>query len=188
MDVFEAMSTARAIRRFKPDPVPEKVIRDLVYYATRASNPQNSQMWEFIIVDDAEKRRAIGTAVSIGLETLASQRGVSTSVDLGEMLSNAPAIILVAARNEYPPWGPDERFVGSACYPAGQNLVVAARALGIGATFTMLHQVGEDAIREILEIPDGVVLALTIPIGYPDREFGPVNRKPIDEVIRWNRF
>lgn len=192
MDVFEAMNTARAMRALKPDPIPEDLLRELVFHATRASNPGNSQLWEFIVLRDPAKKKRIGDTIEEEFRSNALKNGLDleghSGYYLASHLSEVPAIIFIGARNAYPPWRPDERFIGSACYPAGQNLIVAARALGLGATFTTLHALAGKVIHETLAIPEDISLALTIPVGYPARDFGPVRRKPIDEVIHWDGF
>ena len=94
----------------------------------------------------------------------------------------------IAAPLDYPPGNPDEQLIWSACYPAAQNLIVAARALGLGATFTTFQRRAEQVVRGTLGIPDEVRMAALIPIGWPDRPHGPVNRKPVEEVIHWQRW
>ena len=88
----------------------------------------------------------------------------------------------------YPPGNPEERMVWSACYPAAQNLIVAARALGLGATFTTFQWHAEAVVRGTLGIPDDVKMAALIPVGWPDRPHGPVNRKPVEEVLHWQAW
>lgn len=196
MDVFEAMGTARAIRYLKPDPVEPDLIEKLIWAATRASSPGNSQGWDFVVVTDAEKKSRIGGAVSDavsgairdpGPEADRSVRLMMTGARaLAEGLATAPVLVLVCGRIVYPPGSTDERSVWSACYPAAQNLIVAARALGLGATFTTFQRRAEQVVRGTLGIPDDVRMAALIPVGWPDRPHGPVNRRPVDEVIHWD--
>jgi nitroreductase len=107
---------------------------------------------------------------------------------LADGLATAPVLILVCGRMTYPPGNPDELMVWSACYPAAQNLIVAARALGLGATFTTFQRRAEAVVRGTLDIPDDVRMAALIPVGWPDRPHGPVNRRPVEEVIHWNAW
>ena len=197
MDVFEAMGTARAIRYLKPDPVPPELIEKLVWAATRASSPGNSQAWEFVAVTDPEKKKArIGGAVSDAVSGVMRDPGPDAERSvrlmlrgakaLADGLATAPVLILVCGRNVYPPASPDELMVWSACYPAAQNLIVAARALGLGATFTTFQRRAEQVVRGTLGIPDEVRMAALIPVGWPDRPHGPVNRRPVDEVLHWD--
>ena len=192
MNVFEAMDTARAMRYLKPDPVPKELLEKLIYYASRASNPGNSQLWQFIVLQDEDKKRRIGDAIAQSFRDTFERQGLDTEGHSGYYLAahlaQAPAIIFIGARNEYPPWQPDKRFVGSARYPAGQNLIVAVGEMGLGGTFTLMHAAASKLVHETLEIPEELSIALTIPIGYPQRTFGPVRRKPTDEIIHWDTF
>jgi nitroreductase len=196
MDVFEAMETARAIRYLKDDPVPTELIEKLVWAATRASSPGNSQAWGFVVVTDPDKKARIGGAVADAVSGTIRDPGPDADRSvrlmlrgakaLAEGLATAPVLVLVCGRMTYPtPEKPDELMVWSACYPAAQNLIVAARALGLGATFTTFQRRAEHVVRETLGIPDDVRMAALIPIGWPDRPHGPVNRRPVDEVIHW---
>lgn len=195
MDVFEAMGTARAIRYLKPDPVDPELIEKLIWAATRASSPGNSQGWGFVVVTDAEKKARIGGAIADavagaiqipGPDADRSERLMMTGAKaLAEGLATAPVLILVCGRAIYPAASPDEMGVWSACYPAAQNLIVAARAMGLGATFTTFQRRAEQVVRGTLDIPDDVRMAALIPIGWPDRKHGPVNRRPVEEVIHW---
>lgn len=193
MDVFDAMGTARAIRYLKADPVDPELVDKLVWAATRASSPGNSQAWDFVVVTDPAKKQRIGGAISDavagairvpGPDADPSVRRMLTGAkDLAGGLANAPVLILVCGRMVYPPGNPDEQMIWSACYPAAQNLIVAARALGLGATFTTFQRRAEQAVRDTLGIPDDVRMAALIPVGWPDRPHGPVKRRPVEEVI-----
>lgn len=198
MDVFEAMGTARAIRYLKPDPVDPELIEKLIWAATRASSPGNSQGWDFVVITDPDAKARIGGAVDDAMAGIFREpppdadRSVRLMLTgaraLAAGLATAPVLILVCGRMVYPPGNPDEMLVWSACYPAAQNLIVAARALGLGATFTTFQRRAEQVVRGTLGIPDDVRMAALIPVGWPDREHGPVNRKPVEEVIHWDRW
>ncbi|MFN0028537.1 MAG: nitroreductase family protein [Acidimicrobiales bacterium] len=198
MDVFEAMGTARAIRYLKPDPVDPEIIEKLIWAATRASSPGNSQAWEFVVITDADKRAAIGGAVADAMSGFwrapspEADRSVRLMLNgakaLADNLATAPLMILICGRMIYPPGAPDELMVWSACYPAAQNLIVAARALGLGATFTTFQRRAEQVVRATVGLPEDVRMAALIPIGWPDRPHGPVNRRPVTEVIHWNSW
>ena len=198
MDVFEAMETARAIRYLKSDPVDRELIEKLIWAATRASSPGNSQGWGFVVVTDAQAKAAIGGAISDAVSGVIRDPGPDADRSVRLMLrgaralasglASAPVLIVVCGRMVYPPNEPTEMNVWSACYPAAQNLIVAARALGLGATFTTFQRRAEQVVRGTLAIPDDVRMAALIPIGWPDRPHGPVNRRPIEEVIHWDRW
>ena len=98
-------------------------------------------------------------------------------------LQTCPALILVCGKPIYPYAAPRESFVWSSIYPAAQNLIVAARALGLGTVFTTFQATAEPTIRRTLAIPDDVLIGCLIPVGWPDRNFGPVNRLGYEKVV-----
>jgi nitroreductase len=197
MDVFEAMETCIAMRYLRPDPVPRADLERLVYAATRASSPANSQLWSFIIVTDPALKSRLEEAVKAALGA-ASGFVPADRVDpslakmyasAGHLLENfarVPAWIVGCAPNAYPPNAPDEKYVYSAVYPAAQNLIVAARSMGLGTTFTTFSLIAESGFRETLGIPEEVRPCVAIAVGYPEKGFTRVKRKPIQDVIRWN--
>ena len=105
-----------------------------------------------------------------------------------ETLVDVPVVIFVCGRIVYPPAMPMEEFVWSALYPATQNLLLAARSLGLAAPMTTFHLAAEPLVRELLGIPDDVKIAATIPVGWPAAPFGPVRRKLISEVMHTERW
>lgn len=198
MDVFEAMETCRAMRYLRPDPVPEKLIRKVLHAATRASNPGNSQAWEFLVVRDAATRRRVRDAVAdTMLPAIASVRTGDDPVEtrmlrgaahLVSHLDEVPVLVFVCGRCVYPPQAPTEQMLWAALYPAAQNLIVAARALGLGTTFTTFHMAGEAAVRDLLRIPSDVRVGATIALGWPARPFGPVHRRPLAPLLHWDTW
>ena len=196
MDAIEAMETCRAIRYLRPDPVPEALLRRVVHAATCASNPGNSQGWGFVVVRDPGRRARIrdaiapmGAAIDALERTDAAQaRMLAGAAHLARHLGRVPVLIFVCGRAVYPPEAPSLQMLWASLYPAAQNLVVAARALGLGTTFTTFHLAAEDAVREVLALPDDVRIGVTVALGWPDRPFGPVRRRPLDEVLYWERW
>jgi len=197
MDVIEAMETCSAARYLKPDPVPQELIERVIYAATRASSPGNSQQWDFIVVRDPEAKRKIRDllvprfkAMAVGLPTTgrAPSKMIAGAMHLAETLNDVPAIIFVCGPVAYPPNAPMEQFVWSALYPAAQNLIVAARSLGLGTTFTTFQMFMENELRELLGIPQEIKFGVMIPIGWPQKDFVKVKRKPITGVIHWDKW
>jgi len=202
MDVFEAMGTCRAMRYLKPDPVPDELIDQILFAATRASNPGNSQGWGFVVVRDEGKRKAIQQAIQQGVGALRADtanagdaavdpvtaRILAGAVHLVENLHLAPVHIVIGARANYPPQNPMMEMLYSTVFTAAQNLVVAARALGLGSVFTTFTMQAQDEIKRILEVPDDVYLSNLIPVGWPERSFGPLARKPLEEVVHYDRW
>jgi nitroreductase len=186
------------MRYFKDDPVPRDVLEKLIYAATRASNPGNSQGWEFLVMDDPDIKEPVGEKVLEGMAPFFAARpegkdGVEERMLLGaehlaRNFANVPAWIVGMARNVYPPHDPQESFMHSTIYPAAQNLIVAARSLGVGTCFTTFPGNAEPEIRSLCNVPDELHLFVYIAVGYPERDFMPVRRKPVSEVLTWNRF
>lgn len=196
MDVIEAMETCIAMRYLKEDPIPKADLERLIYAATRASSPGNSQEWEFVVLSDAALKAEIGDAVWAAVapmfESLTAEDGGTTArmyrgaEHLARNFAKVPSWILGCARKNYPPQAPTEAFMHSTIYPAAQNLIVAARAMGLGTTFTTFQMVAEPVIRRVLAIPNDVHLCVLVAVGYPARPFAPVRRKSVSEVLHWD--
>jgi nitroreductase len=193
------METCRAIRYLRPDPVPDELIERVIYAATRAPSGRNSQAWSFVVVRDRGTKQQLShvflpplvaqwdETVNPHPETpLIMRRGV---LNLARNLPDVPVVIFVTGpRSSLDGVARSEQVLWAGVYPAVQNLIVAARSIGIGTTFTMFHILGEARVREILNIPDDTPIAATIPMGWPARPFGPVRRRPVSEVIHWEQW
>jgi nitroreductase len=202
MDVFEAMETCRAIRFFKKDPIPDEMIDKIIYAATRAPSPGNTQGWDFIAVTDPDVRAKLAQGISAVMEPAVAaateqfggadqidpvqKRMLDGALSLARHLAEIPLHILVCGKAIYPPGNPSEGFVWSALYPATQNILLAARALGLGSCLTAYQGTCEPLIREVLNIPEDVHIASYIPIGWPDANFGPLARQPVENVLHRN--
>ncbi len=200
-NIFEAMRTQRAMRRLKPDPVPEEYLRKLVWAATRAPNGGNVQPWRFLVIQDPEKKRGLQRIYSEQWEKYLTgynldapmsdeaRRSMKLSLERGTYLSDhlheAPAIIIPCGYLLAVNTGIAS---GSSIYPAVQNLMLAARALGLGTVLTTLHRHNEGAVRELLGIPENAHTAALIPVGWPVGRFGEGPRKPIEEVTYWDTW
>ena len=196
MDLFEAMDTNRAMRRLKPDPVPRELLEKLVHAATRAPSAGNSQHWSFVIVTNREDMRFLGDILQRRLgqfsrdpEDDAQGRMMRAVRYLIAHFHETPAVIFCCIRNAYPnAETPVRATMWSTIYPATQNLLLAARGLGLGTAMTTFQAGAEDEIKAHFGIPDDVYIGSTIPVGYPMGHFGPLGRKPIDEVLHWERW
>jgi len=197
MDALEAMGTARAMRRLRDDPIDDDLIERLLWAATRASSANNSQPWDFVVVRSPEQRQRIAEVIApIGDKLEARydssdesvRRRVREAADLARHIADVPALVFVCGTNGYPARRPKIEWMYSAVFGAAQNLLVAARALGLGAAYTTLHDAGEQAIKDILGIPEDRTLAVTIAIGHPAGVFGPVKRRPVGEVMHLEKW
>ena len=203
MDVFEAMETCRAIRYFKTDPVDQALIDKVLYAATRAPSPGNTQGWDFVVVTDSELRARLGKGIAAvmapaveqaakafggaqGQPDAVQRRMLEGALNLAQRLHEIPVHILVCGKAIYPPDNPHEGFVWSAIYPATQNILVAARSLGLGTCLTTYQMAAEPLIREVLGIPDDVHIGAYLPMGWPDIGFGPLARQPVETFVHNN--
>lgn len=206
LDALEALATARSMRWFQDKTVDPELVRELVWGATRASSPNNTQPWDFVVVTSPEVRQRLSDALVARLgPALEAARSVpapepATSAEASEQrtargamnlmgnLHAVPVLVFVCGQNAYPAGAPQLEMAHSAIFAAAQNLLVTARALGLGAAFTTLHQQAEPEIREILGIPADRIIGVTMPVGWPDRPFGPVSRRPVEEVLHEDRW
>jgi F420 biosynthesis protein FbiB-like protein len=202
MDFFEVVHTQRSIRQFKPDAVPDEAIWKMLDAAIRAPSGSNTQPWAFLVVRDRAKREAIAQAVrermgdpAVGraeAEHLdpARRRMRLASIAFRENVTSAPVLIipcLVAPTS--PTTDANNLFAGSSIYSAVQNLMLAARALGLGTVLTTFNMRIEDVIRREFGLPDDAKPVAVIPVGYPDgQRFGPTTRKPVESVTFWDAW
>ncbi len=195
MDLFEAIGTQRAMRRLKDDPVSDEDIWKILDAATKAPSGGNSQPWNFIVVRDAETKRKLaehyldawskvyGAAGSQTGQDDTSQSRVYRSANyLAHHLAEAPVLIIVTVRGAGNPGS------GGSIYPAVQNLMLAARALGLGTTLTSLHKLHEQEVKELLGIPEQVETMALIPLGWPKGKFGKPERMPVEKVVYWEQW
>ena len=195
MGLFEAIYTQRAVRYLKPDPVPDELIAKLLEAAIRAPSAANSQRWAFIVIKDPETRRKIaehyrrvpGAQHKPG-ESASEHRVVVSADHLAEHLHEVPVLILACIQHD---GSPSDITRGASIYPAVQNILLAARALGLGAVLTNRPRRGfEKEIKELLGIPENVDTAALVPIGFPAEgvRYGPTTRRPVEEVIFYERW
>lgn len=195
MSLFEAIHSQRAIRHFSTEPVPDEAINTILEAAIRAPSGGNSQPWHFIVIRDAETKRRLGElyldAWKAAVEpALRQQQAFRSGGDLGQRMASIPVVILVCANEGPRVSGQVSVTQGSSIYPAVQNLMLAARALGLGTVLTTLHTLHERDIKEFLGIPDHVETAALIPIGYPaeGERFGGSKRKALEKVVSYDRW
>ena len=196
------------MRRIKPDPVPTDLIKEVIRYATHAPTGSNSQGWRFIVVTEPETRRKIGELYRQAVDFYEAEMNlgpmehqtqdewerIMRSVRWqGDHLAEIPVLIFGALDRRAIPVKQRSsemlhRVTGGQIFPAVQNLLLACRAKGLGATLTTLHLIHEDKIREMLNLPEGVDTFCMIPVGYPIGRFGPTRRLPVEDKIVWERW
>ena len=198
MDIFEAIFTQRAMRRLKPDPVPEDLVWKVLDAAIRAPSGANSQPWSFIVIRDPETKNRIaeyyldswnnsyGRIKRKAMANPEAAKIYASAEHLAHHLGEAPVLILVTFDHSRSP--ASVAVAGSSIFPAVQNLMLAARALGLGTTLTTIHRGREAQIKELLDIPENVETMALIPLGWPRGKFGPAPRLPVEKVTFWDRW
>ncbi len=191
-ETLRILGSTRAARRLRPDPVPDELVRTLVWAGTRAASPNNTQLWRFVVVTDPDVKARIRAALEVFVAWIDSLGEPADDADgriraearyLVTHIDQAPVLIFVCGVHCYPERGPDPRYLWSVVNTASQNILAAARSLGLGATLTMMQVGNEDGVREVLGLPDDVWIGTLIPVGWPVKAFGPVRRQPVDDVI-----
>ena len=198
MDLVEAISTLRAMRRLKPDPVSDDDIWTLLDAAIKAPSGGNSQPWNFVVIRDPETKSKIGgyyldawnktygSGPGRAMRDRPGMAGVYRSAEhLAHHLGEAPVLIIATIRASGDGLSP---LTGASIYPAVQNLMLAARALGLGTTLTTLHKLHEQEVKELLGIPEEVQTMALIPVGWPEGKFGVPPRLPAEKVVYWERW
>ena len=201
MDLVEAMTTQRAIRRLKPDPVDDETLMRVLSLAIKAPTGSNKQGWEWIVVRDPKLKRKIARSYR-SVHRLYSGAGRRAKRDDPKMLRNLDAvdwqlehfeevpvfIIPCLHGSSFPyPWIYRSSRYGS-IYPAIQNLLLAARAEGLGASLTTLPLWNQIGTRLKLGLPPNVEPIAIIPMGWPLGKYGPTTRTPIEEITHLDRY
>jgi nitroreductase len=191
---YDVLTTQRACRSFLPDPIPDDVIERILTAATHAPSAENSQPWRFVVVRDAEKRRAIvhlakrvweGGAREHSVPHLTEQ--ILADVDAstsGGGLAVAPVIIVVCGdpANTFP------TAMESSIWPCVQNLLLAAGAEGLGAALTTMAALVPGGLARIIGLPDDITPYAVIPLGRPARELGRPRRRPLADVAHTDQW
>jgi nitroreductase len=194
MPLGEAIFSLRAIRRLKPDPIPDADLHDILEAAIRAPNGGNAQPWHFLVVKDATLRNQLGrlyneawwakrkdAGINGPADVPSDDRNMQAAMRLAGEIGQAPVLVLICAMSKGP------GAMGSVI-PSVQNLLLAARALGIGGTITTLHPLVEERVHQLFGIPTTAQIVYCVPLGYPHGRFGPNRRKPLVEVCSYDRW
>ena len=200
--LFEIMRTMRAMRRLKPDPVPDDLIAKILQAGAAAPNGGNNQTWRFLVIKDTAIKKAVQVHYKRAYDDWIGPRYASqapppgsdaaryerqhTAVEyLTEHFHEAPVwIVACIDHGESKP----NRHSGASIYPAVQNMLLAARALGLGATLTTRHLYYEAESEKALGLPPGVHSYAILPIGWPMGRFGPVGRGNLADFVYLDRW
>jgi len=204
VDALEALATTRAIRRYTDEPVTDDQLATIMFAATRAPSGSNRQPFRFLVLRDgaiadeakaligraaqafwADKRVRDGYDRGSGADPASPKaRMAATMEHYVDNLHRVPVLILPCLVRYREP-SPTE---GASIYPACQNLLIAARAIGLGGVLTNWHGGAESALRALLEVPDEAAIAATITLGRPAGSHGPVRRRPLGELVFADRW
>lgn len=199
VSLSEGLATTRSIRRYLPEPIPEDVLRDILFGATRAPSGSNRQPFRFMVFTDSEKSRQVKALVAQGAQKLWGHKRTNDGYDDGSgVVDNSPKarmantmqhyvenfeevpVLVLAILLRYREPNPME---GASVYPACQNLLLAARAKGYGGVLTGFHGYVNDELHRLLELPENAFIAATITLGKPAGNHGPVRRVPMNQLV-----
>ena len=206
LSFFDLVSNVRSMRRLKPDPIPLSALRKVLQAGVQASSGQNTQPWKFVAITEpkakhwfAEQYRAailsrFGKVNEYADSQSSMGRQLKALTYQMDHMQEFPVLLLICGQRDWPFKVPQSERVGlappnyGAVYPCTQNILLACRALGLGAALTTMHQVFEEELHEYFEIPDEFGVVVTMPIGYPLGKFGTVRRTPAEEKTFFNRW
>ena len=205
LSLFDAMYNCRAMRRLSSEAVPEDQLLRLIESAEQAASGGNTQRRRWIIVRDAERKAslaALNQAVSEELVRSRIDRGealphhskekrgrmLKSVLWLAENMASIHALVVACYEFDEPPTPQDRARVQSSVFPAVQNLLLAARGLGLGAVLTTYALNRYDEFIKVINLPDNFAAYALIPVGYPLGKSGPVTRLPVQDVVRFDTW
>lgn len=205
--LFETLYSLRAMRRLKKDPVPDDLLHQVIEAGTQAPSGANTQPWQFIVVRDPETKRFIqeryyrsmlarfgGLLEFIDNPDIPAARNLKASMHLAEHFHEVPVLLVVCGQRDWPAQIPETERVGKAppsfgsIYPCVQNILLACRALGLGASLTTAHTSFEEELADHLGVPEDYGTVVIVPIGYPLGNFGPISRAPVEQVTSYDHW
>ncbi|MBV6507235.1 MAG: 5,6-dimethylbenzimidazole synthase [Acidimicrobiales bacterium] len=203
--LLEGIATTRAVRRYRADPIPEEDLNEILFAASRAPSGSNRQGFRFLVLRDGsgarQARELLGDAGrrfwaakrdADGYDEGSGRRPDSPKARMARTMQayvdgyeEIPIVILTCLQRHRSGNDPAD---GASVYPAVQNLLLAARALGYGGVMTTWHRFVEGDLRHVLDIPDEVFIAATVTLGVPAGRHGPVRRRPLRELVFEDRW
>jgi nitroreductase len=195
--LLEGIRTTRAIRRLRTDPVPPELIRKVCEAGTFAPSGGNRQPWIFVAVTEPERRafvaeryrRAFGDYIAPALKAAeapdfpeARRRNLRAALHLADHLAEVPVHLFVAG------WTRRGTPQNQALFPAIQNVLLACRAVGLGASLTTVHRAYGEEIDSYLGLSPRTPSCALLPIGWPAGRYGRPPRRSVDECLHWERY
>ena len=196
--MLEGISSLRSVRKFKPDPIPDDKLRIILESASKAASGSNTQPWEFVVVRDAKmKVRLKEPMLRTWLERLSGGSGMSQRMrdvydEATELLRNTEKVpVIIYCCLDLDRVGKSEEVRYASIYPAVQNLMLAAHALGLATCLTAHGSTparGEKEVKKILGVPDQVKIACLVYLGYPAVRLGPPKRRPLEKFTHYDHW
>ena len=181
-DVQTLFRYQRAIRTLTDEEVPDALVHQILTAAIHGPSGSNTQPWHFLVVRD----RTVKQAISAVYEEARAAGPTPSTGGARQPLAAAPVLIVACVNTSVS--GRAGFQTGASIYPSVQNILLAARALGLGSCLTTLHRRRKARIHAILGIPDHIETAAIIPLGWPDRDYGPNRRPPLAQFVRYDRW
>ena len=205
MGLFDTIYNCRAMRRLSRQEVPENLLLELINAANQAPSGSNTQGARWIVVRDQNTKQALADLNRRGVETYLAplidnpgslshqssdkrQRMVDAVVWQKDHMHEIPALIIACMDFGAPATNDMISRGNGSIWPGIQNLLLAARALELGAAPTTLALTDREAVATILSLPESMAAYALIPVGYPLGKFGSVTRKPLQEILRFDRW
>jgi nitroreductase len=201
MPLEEVLTTQRAVRRLKPDPVDDALVLRLIELAQKAPTGSNAQNWEFVVVKGRavvaqlaqRNRQAWRLYGGLGRRLAANDPKMLRLLDAvqwqADHFEEIPVIVVACLKSFRLPW-PNvaaTSYYGS-IFPSVQNLLLAARAAGLGAALITLPLWSTFSVRRILGLPWNVTPCAVVPLGWPIGNYGPTTRRPVGDVVSLDRY
>ena len=203
--LLEGVCSTRAIRRYTDEIIPDAALRDMLFAATRAPSGSNRQPFRFVVLRDGDRAAQAKALICESAKEIWAAKRLNDGYDKGsgadsrspkarmartmqryvDTIESAPLLVLHCLLRYRDP----EPMEGASVYPAVQNLMLAARALGYGGVITGFHRPVEARLKTLLGIPKEVFMACTVTLGRPEGQHGPVRRRPMRELVfgdSWN--
>jgi nitroreductase len=197
--LLDGIASTRSIRRYRDEAVPPEALRAMLFAATRAPSGSNRQPFRFLVLTDGPTAEAVKSIIAASAQDAWRAKRVRDRYDDGTgAVDSSPKARMAASMQRYVDtfarvpvlvlpcllrYREPSSIEGASIYPACQNLLLAARALGYGGVLTEFHFAVESTLRPLLAIPDDVFIAATITLGRPEGSHGPVRRRPMRELV-----
>lgn len=201
---FDLVGQVRAMRRLKPDPVPHDLLMKVLDAGVQAPSGMNTQPWSFLVLQETEAKQWFADRYKTAIESRFGTGKPNNDDDSSTArqfravryqmnhMQNFPVLLIVCGLRDWPFRVPKAERVGlapanyGAIYPCVQNILLACRAVGLGAALTTMHQVFEEELMERFQIPSEYGVVVTMPIGYPMGQFGSVRRRPAESSTHFD--